>query len=160
MDEQIKSRDHTTPLALIPLRTSFNSLIRLSFLFISIAWNLRLMCAIQALIGTRIKMAASPANMEGPIVRYRKTRAKTICSGPDHMMWRLFTRSINLWASTDISVTISPTVLVCLDLLLKRNAWGGTREGWREEGEGKEGENRDRERKREYCQVSMSTTNW
>ena len=69
MDEQIKSRDHTTPLALIPLRTSFNSLIRLSFLFISIAWNLRLMCAIQALIGTRIKMAASPANMEGPIVR-------------------------------------------------------------------------------------------
>lgn len=33
-----------------------------------------------------------------------------ICSGADHSMFRNVVRSIKRWASTDIKLTISPTV--------------------------------------------------
>lgn len=40
----------------------------------------------------------------------RKKRARMICSGADHSMFRKVVRSMNRWASTDIRLTTSPTV--------------------------------------------------
>lgn len=40
----------------------------------------------------------------------RKYKARNIWSGADHNMFRKVTRSMKRWASTDIKLTISPTV--------------------------------------------------
>jgi len=40
----------------------------------------------------------------------RKYKARNIWSGADHIMFRKATRSMKRWASTDIKLTISPTV--------------------------------------------------
>lgn len=40
----------------------------------------------------------------------RKYKARNIWSGADHSMFRKVIRSMNRWASTDIKLTISPTV--------------------------------------------------
>lgn len=40
----------------------------------------------------------------------RKYNARQVWSGADHNMFRNVTRSMKRWASTDIRLTISPTV--------------------------------------------------
>jgi hypothetical protein len=45
-----------------------------------------------------------------PRVSHKKYSARAICRGADHIMLRYVVRSVNLWASTDMRFTISPTV--------------------------------------------------
>lgn len=55
-------------------------------------------------------MIPIPASTDGPRVCHKKNKATLIWKGPDQIMCKYVVRSINLWASTDIKFTISPTV--------------------------------------------------
>lgn len=59
-----------------------------------------------------IKISFSVKKMRGAelLTSKRKMSAKMICSGADHSMFKNVVRSIKRWASTDIKLTISPTV--------------------------------------------------
>ena len=55
-------------------------------------------------------MKATPAKMDGPKVTQSKYILRDICKGPDHIMLMYVIMSFSLCASTDIKLTISPTV--------------------------------------------------
>ena len=66
--------------------------------------------AMTMLIGMSRIITPSPARMDGPRVCHRKYSDTAIWNGADQIMWRYVLRSMNRCASTDIRLTISPTV--------------------------------------------------
>ena len=80
------------------------------------------------LMGVIRSITAKPAKMAGPKVNHRKIREMTICRGADQIMLKYGVRSMKRWASTDMRLTISPTVLVLRALLLSLRALGGQEE--------------------------------
>ena len=83
------------------------------------------MAAMTKLIGIIRTIIAKPAKMAGPKVNHRNIREMTICRGADQIMLKYGVRSMKRWASTDMRLTISPTVLVLRALLLSLRDLGG-----------------------------------
>ena len=106
------------PVILIPLRTSLTNLIRESFSFICFT------CSLQACVAstpTITTMTANPTKMEGPITKIEEDEREDNLQWcrPCHVMLMNTIVPINHWASTDIELTTSLTVLVWRALLLK-----------------------------------------
>ena len=88
---------------------------------LQLTWRFLFFLAMTALTGISSIMTARPANTEGPSSTHRKYRHTIIWKGADHSMFKYVVNSINLWASTDIRFTISPTVDVFQAVLLNFN---------------------------------------
>lgn len=88
-----------------------------------ITWKPLDLVASQPLMGTISTMTNRPARTEGPSSIQRKAMDRAICSGHDHSRWMKLVTSLNLWASADIRLTISPAVDSFLESLDTTNAW-------------------------------------
>ena len=71
-----------------------------------------MLIAMTALIGMRRIVTAKPAMTDGPSICQSRYRATQICSGEDQRVLMYMQKSMHRWASTDIRLTISPTVVL------------------------------------------------
>lgn len=104
------------------------SLIKNKYLAEIFTWSCRVLCAIQAFTGISRTMTPMPANTDGPKICHKKKSDTQIWNGPDQIVWKYVIRSMKRCASTDIRLTISPTVDVFLaefDItrVCKENTW-------------------------------------
>ena len=102
---------------------SFINLILESLYDICFTCSILLQLPSQALRATIRINTPTPANIETPIVKKSKTKEMITCSGADQTSWLSCRKSLIHCASTDIRLTISPTVVVCRALLLRRRAY-------------------------------------
>ena len=108
---------------LIPLRISFIILILESLRVICFTWRTLNLLATKAFTGIMTIITPIPATMEGPRVTQRKYILMMIWTGPDQIILMYVIMSLNRWASTDMRLTISPTVDVFLAELDNFKTW-------------------------------------
>ena len=109
-------------LTLIPLRISFVSLIRSSFLRICTNCSSRSFVTIVELMGIKSVITANPARVDGPSSHQTKYRANKKRMGEvQSWCWKVGASWIR-WASTAIRLTICPTVVLRRAPLLRRRA--------------------------------------
>lgn len=68
-------------------------------------------------------MTATPARADGPRICQRKYIARMTCKGTDHSRLMKGDTSMKRWASTDMRLTISPTVDLRLAELVMTRAF-------------------------------------
>lgn len=85
-------------------------------------WSFRAIRLTRIFVGTISIMTPTPAKMDTPIVLYKKYKDTMIWKGDDQSAFKYVIRSINLCASTDIKLTISPAVDSLRALLFSRRA--------------------------------------
>ena len=86
-------------------------------------WSLRCFVATNIVIGMRTTMTARPASTDAPSCCHNMYTATTICRGADHSTQMKPMLSWKRDASTDIRLTISPTVDVFSDVLVSLRAY-------------------------------------
>jgi hypothetical protein len=85
-------------------------------------------CTTTPLIGINRIATNNPTRIDGPRICQRKYRATAICRGPDQMIFRYVVSSMKRCASTDIKLTISPTVDSFLEALVNLSDWNQNKE--------------------------------
>ena len=108
---------------LMAFSISVISLILESFCNICFTCNILLQLPSQLLTAIIRINTPTPANTEMPMVKKSKTKEMITCNGADQTSWLFCKKSFIHCASTDIRLTISPTVVVCRALLLRRRAY-------------------------------------